>query len=489
MKFSEFEDHFFETIEVALAPLIDTAWDIWEPPDPEPNILEDIFISFRILGDVICGADGEFHKAEIDVLERLQSLFVDQEQFTRESLRFQLVEMRKRNSWKDSERIALSKPYPLLILEIYDSRNGTAFSDAMRHLYFEFALVMASADGSIQPKESKILSRLKENLYENTSTESSEWPTPSFNDVDEPSQPASLENIKIQQQSKNIEDCISELNKLIGLIPVKKEVTNLVNLIKINNIRKEKGLPTLDASNHLVFYGNPGTGKTTVARLAADIYRSLGVLSKGHLVEVGRSDLVAGYLGQTAMKVKDVVNSAIGGVLFIDEAYTLSQDKDDYGKEAIDALLKLMEDYRNDLVVIVAGYPRRMAGFLEANPGLKSRFNRFLDFPDYSVTELYQVFDGMVKSAGLLLSERAADKAISIFEKQLAAKDEMFGNGRFVRNMFQNTISMQANRLIALTEINEKILRILHEEDITSASPAIQDDGFQNPQEFSGRRN
>lgn len=473
MKFSEFENHFFDVIEGVLHPLIDTAWDLWEDPDPEPNTLESIFFSFRLLGDVICGVDGEFHKAEVDIFERLQLLFPSQEQCTRESINSQLVEIRKRNSWRESEKLGRSKPYPLMLLELYDSHNGTDFSDAMRHLYFEFALVMASADGSIQPKEAEFLSEFKEILYKNTSTDSLEWTIPPFNNEDSAPQLEPHSNIKPQQPSKHIEDSISELNGLVGLAPVKTEITNLVNLIKVNNIRKEKGLPTLQTSNHLVFYGNPGTGKTTVARLVADVYKNLGVLSKGHLVEADRSDLVAGYLGQTAIKVKEVVKSAIGGVLFIDEAYTLSQDKDDYGKEAIDALLKLMEDYRNDLVVIVAGYPRRMAVFLEANPGLKSRFNRFLDFPDYSATELYQVFDGMIKSAGLLLSEKGRDKAIKIFEKELSAKDEAFGNGRFVRNMFQNTISMQANRLIVLSVINEEILRTLHEEDVVSASSAV----------------
>ncbi len=287
---------------------------------------------------------------------------------------------------------------------------------------------------------------------------------------------------------ENIEDLKKELHEYIGLDRIKEEVDSLINWIEICKARREHGLPTPDLSLHMVFSGNPGTGKTMVARLMSRIYKSLGVLSKGHLVEVDRSGLVAGYVGQTALKTAEVIEKAMGGVLFIDEAYALSnRGSTDYGMEAIDTLLKAMEDHRDDLVVIVAGYTELMKDFVHSNPGLESRFNRFLYFPDYTVEEMTGIFRMRCEKSGYTLEEDAWDKLKAILT--LASLDvDGFGNARGVRNLFEKAIAAQADRLSAgRGPLTRESLMCLTADDLMAAvgeKPAKEEEAGQDPPEM-----
>ena len=280
---------------------------------------------------------------------------------------------------------------------------------------------------------------------------------------------------------EKIEDLQAELDSYIGLGAVKKEVRNLINMVRVHQMRRENGLPTTDLSLHMVFSGNPGTGKTTVARLMARIYHALGILSKGQLVEVDRSGLVAGYVGQTALKTAKVIEKALGGVLSIDEAYALNgRAENDFGQEAIDTILKAMEDHRDDLVVIAAGYDGLMDDFIHSNPGLESRFNRFLHFDDYSVDEMMDIFKMQCKKGCYTLADQAEEQ-VRDFIRQENTNGVSFGNARGVRNLFEQILVHQSNRLAELEQVSREALMEITAEDVRMArgleAPAASGDG------------
>lgn len=275
-------------------------------------------------------------------------------------------------------------------------------------------------------------------------------------------------NIVVKNNEKiSLEEALNQLNSLVGLSRVKQQVLDWIDQINVFKLRKERGLKTPDMSYHLVFTGNPGTGKTTVARLMAQIYCALGILSEGQLVEVDRSDLVAGYVGQTAIKTREALKKAYGGVLFIDEAYSLAKEGGtDFGQEAIDTVLKEMEDKRSDLVVIVAGYENLMNNFIESNPGLKSRFKTYMSFDDYSGDELYKIFVGLCLKNQYYLTDAAKSKLLAYFTAVYAKRDKNFGNGRDVRNLFENTVTRQSKRVARLEVPSDKEIATIDAEDI-----------------------
>lgn len=318
---------------------------------------------------------------------------------------------------------------------------------------YRFASITAKADGQVSPKEQRMLSKILSMEDENLS--------PINN-----SQPQQIES-NASQVDKSDDSPIDKLNSLIGLSSVKAEVNTLVNFIKIQNQRKQQGLHVPSISYHCVFTGNPGTGKTTVARILASIYKELGVCTKGHLVEIDRSGLVAEYVGQTAVKTNKVVDSALDGVLFVDEAYSLiSGGQNDYGKEAVDTLLKRMEDDRSRLVVIMAGYKEEMKSLINSNPGLQSRFNRYIDFPDYTADELLSIFEGLINQYDYCLTEDAKMVATALFKNSVLTKNDKFGNGRYVRNVFEKTLENQANRLSSQCKLDSIMLKQIQGCDI-----------------------
>ena len=262
-------------------------------------------------------------------------------------------------------------------------------------------------------------------------------------------------------------DPFAELEGLIGLGSVKEEVRRLVELVKFNQARQAKGLGSESLTHHFIFTGNPGTGKTTVARIIAGIYKKLGVLKKGHLVEVDRAKLIAGYIGQSDAKTEAVINEALDGVLFIDEAYSLTAaGRNDYGRQVVEILLKRMDDLRDRLVVIAAGYTREMQEFVAFNPGLESRFTKYIDFPDYSADEMVQIFASMAKAKEYVLSDAAVDQVRRRVEQEVASGRAAKGNARFVRNLFKETTERMATRVMAGGRASKRDLQLIEAEDV-----------------------
>ena len=380
-------------------------------------------------------------------------------------------------------------------LRDYDRRKGTMLARRFTDQLTLLLLLFAAVDGVVSEAEACFVNACSDTLLalceqdglsgDRPALKADEFVTrvhaPTHSPVEEP--PAEEREETPPEPEPSLEELLAELDGLCGLEQVKQDVKSLINLVKVRRLREEADLPVPPMSLHLVFLGNPGTGKTTVARLLARLYHAIGVLPKGQLVEVDRSGLVAGFVGQTALKTQEVIQKAIGGVLFIDEAYALvNQDNgNDFGREAVEVLLKNMEDHRKDLVVIAAGYSQLMEKFIHSNPGLESRFNKYFYFEDYDGGQLFTIFQSMCSKNGYVLTPEGESLARRELMALYEARDENFGNARDVRNLFEQTVARQSDRVARLEAPTREQLMELRPEDLTEPGESPSPQG---PMEF-----
>jgi len=416
----------------------------------------------------------------IDVVRCAQMMGIDFMKDTKESFGVQMLcyqiltynSWLTNRSWNEWEKVsanikyvinnilkhvpAIKIQYPNLIIPTI---LGTADNDNKNQylvLLYRWASIVAKADGTITIQEQDCLSRLLQTPLPQTNN-------PSDQSVKQKNDPVEIE----QTKQEHYTDPFTELESLIGLDSVKQEVMTFANFVRVQQARKANGMKTTPVSYHCIFTGNPGTGKTTIARIIAAIYKELGIIKGGQLIETDRSGLVGEFIGSTALKTNKVIDSALDGVLFIDEAYSLAEGgANDFGKEAIATLIKRMEDERDRLIVILAGYTQNMNSFLNANPGIQSRISRIINFPDYSVTELVDIFIKCVEKYEYTLTPGGLFKVNDVIQKEYDKKSRYFGNARFVRNLFERTIEHQANRLAKQPKITQESLAEITGEDI-----------------------
>ncbi len=367
-----------------------------------------------------------------------------------------------------------------------DARRGTEASRTFIRMLTNILLYLAAVDDDVTYEEAAFITECTDKLTAICDTTGVRKSKEGLNPLDfvTSSEPSFVEKHKLQTQTAggeksaegqaetrtekpDFDELMAQLEELVGLEDVKKDIKNLVNLMKVRKLREQNDLPVPPMSLHMVFMGNPGTGKTTVARIVSGLYAAIGVLEKGQLVEVDRSGLVAGYVGQTALKTQEAIKKAIGGVLFIDEAYSLSSGgENDFGREAIETILKAMEDHRKELIVIVAGYTGPMEKFLSSNPGLESRFNKYFFFPDYNGEQLMAIFRSQCKKNGYTLTEESEKAAVELFTELYENRSDNFGNGRDVRNCFEDMVVRQSNRVAQLENPTKEDLMAVLPEDL-----------------------
>jgi stage V sporulation protein K len=449
------------TISKFIDPIEEVAWAHHEEGDDIPDA-QQMFRSYFTHMFVYFASLDEISDEEAALIADVREYLNDYtDAYKGRSIR-EIRDLYREHSTTNEIYSELKIPAPVMYLQIYDDAYGTEYAAEAKSVFFRTANCIIKADGQVSPKEQTALSKYKDLLF-NFRLERDSQEQRGNQSISE--EFSSSKNTDVE--TKHLDELITELNSLIGLDRVKNDVAQLVNFLKVQQMRKAKGMPVQPLSRHLVFFGNPGTGKTTVARLVSQIFKSLEILSKGQLVETDRAGLVAGYVGQTALKVREVINHAIGGVLFIDEAYTLSTGSDnDFGREAIDTLLKMMEDHRDDFIVVVAGYTDKMNTFLQTNPGLRSRFNKYLEFEDYNPEQLVQIFELFCTNGGYKLSSSTHEDLIRLFSALYETRDETFGNGRLARNLYEMTINNQANRIVSLPHVNDEILSTIEKTDI-----------------------